>query len=51
MAVLRAVENGFALGRSGRNGLLILNNNRCLILAEAATVPAVLSRLHQPAQD
>jgi apolipoprotein N-acyltransferase len=39
MAVLRAVENGFALARSGRNGLLTLNDNRGRILAEAATVP------------
>jgi apolipoprotein N-acyltransferase len=39
MAVLRAVENGFALARSGRNGLLTLCDNRGRILAEAATVP------------
>jgi apolipoprotein N-acyltransferase len=39
MAVLRAVENGFALGRSARNGLLTLSDNRGRILAEAATVP------------
>ena len=39
MAVLRAVENGFALARSARNGLLTLSNNRGRILAEAATVP------------
>lgn len=39
MAVLRAVENGFALARSGRNGLLTLSDNRGRILAEAATVP------------
>ena len=39
MAVLRAVENGFALARSGRNGLLTLTDNRGRILAEAATVP------------
>jgi apolipoprotein N-acyltransferase len=39
MAVLRAVENGFALARSARNGLLTLTDNRGRILAEAATVP------------
>ncbi len=39
MAVLRAVENGFALARSARNGLLTLTDNRGCILAEAATVP------------
>jgi apolipoprotein N-acyltransferase len=39
MAVMRAVENGFALARSARNGLLTLSDNRGRILAEAATVP------------
>jgi apolipoprotein N-acyltransferase len=39
MAVLRAVENGFALARSARNGLLTLSDNRGRILAEATTVP------------
>ena len=39
MAVLRAVENGFALARSARNGLLTLSDNRGRILAEAATMP------------
>jgi apolipoprotein N-acyltransferase len=39
MAALRAVENGFALARSARNGLLTLSDNRGRILAEAATVP------------
>jgi apolipoprotein N-acyltransferase len=39
MAVLRAVENGFALARSARNGLLTLSDNRGRILAEAQTVP------------
>lgn len=39
MAVLRSVENGFALARSARNGLLTLSDNRGRILAEAATVP------------
>jgi apolipoprotein N-acyltransferase len=38
MAVLRAVENGFALARSARNGLLTLSDNRGRILAEKATV-------------
>jgi apolipoprotein N-acyltransferase len=39
MAILRAVENGFALARSARNGLLTLSDNRGHILAEATTVP------------
>ncbi len=39
MAVLRAVENGFALARSARNGLLTLSDNRGRILAEATTSP------------
>ena len=39
MAVLRAVENGFALARSARNGLLTLSDNRGRIVAETATVP------------
>ena len=39
MAALRAVENGFALARSARNGLLTLSDNRGRILAEAVTVP------------
>lgn len=39
MAVLRAVENGFALARSARNGLLTLSDNRGRILAERETVP------------
>ena len=39
MAALRAVENGFALARSARNGLLTLSDNRGRILAEAATAP------------
>jgi apolipoprotein N-acyltransferase len=39
MAVLRAVENGFALARSARNGLLTLSDDRGRILAETATVP------------
>jgi predicted amidohydrolase len=32
MAVLRAVENGFALARSARNGLLTLSDNRGRII-------------------
>jgi apolipoprotein N-acyltransferase len=39
MAVLRAVENGFALARSARDGLLTLSDNRGRILAEATTMP------------
>ena len=39
MAVLRAVENGFALARSARNGLLTLSDNRGRILAESETAP------------
>lgn len=39
MAVMRAVENGFALARSARNGLLTLSDNRGRILAETATMP------------
>src|SRR4029077_19602283 len=39
MAVLRAVENGFALARSARNGLLTLSDNRGRIIVETATVP------------
>ncbi len=39
MAVLRAVENGFGLARSARNGLLTLSDSRGRILAEAATAP------------
>ena len=39
MAVMRAVENGFTLARSGRNGLLTLSDNRGRIIAEATTAP------------
>jgi apolipoprotein N-acyltransferase len=39
MAALRAVENGFALARSARNGLLTLSDNRGRIQAETSTVP------------
>ena len=38
MAVMRSVENGFALARSARNGLLTLSDNRGRIIAEATTV-------------
>lgn len=37
MAVLRTVENGFALARAARNGLLTVSDNRGRILAEAST--------------
>jgi apolipoprotein N-acyltransferase len=37
MAILRGVENGFALARAARNGLLTLSDNRSRILAETAT--------------
>jgi apolipoprotein N-acyltransferase len=39
MAMLRAVENGFALARSARNGLLTLSDNRGRIIAEMTTAP------------
>ena len=39
MAVMRAVENGFAVARSARNGLLTLSDSRGRIVAETATVP------------
>ena len=39
MAVLRAVENGFALARSARNGLPTLADNRGRIVAEKPTTP------------
>jgi apolipoprotein N-acyltransferase len=39
MAVMRAVESGFALTRSARNGLLTLSDNRGRIISETATVP------------
>jgi len=40
MAVMRAVENGFALARSARSGLLTLSDNRGRILAQTATAPS-----------
>jgi apolipoprotein N-acyltransferase len=39
MAILRGLENGFALARAARNGLLTLSDNRSRILAETATAP------------
>ena len=39
MAILRGVENGFALARAARNGVLTLSDNRGRILAETSTVP------------
>jgi len=39
MAVMRAVENGFALARSARNALLTSSDNRGRILAETETAP------------
>ncbi|HEX4706992.1 MAG TPA: nitrilase-related carbon-nitrogen hydrolase, partial [Candidatus Udaeobacter sp.] len=39
MAALRGVENGFAVARAARNGLLTLSDNRGPILAEIATAP------------
>ncbi|MGH8102484.1 MAG: nitrilase-related carbon-nitrogen hydrolase, partial [Chthoniobacterales bacterium] len=33
------VENGFALARAARNGLLTVSDNRGRILAEAGTAP------------
>ena len=52
MAVLRGVENGFALARCARNGLLTLADNRGRILAETASAPdrfvSVTGRLPVP---
>ena len=39
MAMLRGVENGFAVARAARNGLLTLSDSRGRILGEKATVP------------
>jgi apolipoprotein N-acyltransferase len=39
MAVLRGVENGFALARAARNGLLTLSDNRGRIPEEKPTIP------------
>jgi apolipoprotein N-acyltransferase len=39
MAMLRAVENGFALARAARNGVLTLSDNRGRVITEAATLP------------
>jgi apolipoprotein N-acyltransferase len=41
MAIMRAIENGFVLARSARNGLLTLSDNRGRVLAEKATAPGV----------
>ncbi len=38
MAMLRAVEGGFALARAGRNGILSLSDSRGRVLAEAPSV-------------
>jgi apolipoprotein N-acyltransferase len=38
MAMLRAVENGFALARAARNGVLTLSDNRGRVITEAPTV-------------
>jgi apolipoprotein N-acyltransferase len=38
MAMLRAVEDGFALARAGRDGVLSLSDNRGRVIAEAPTV-------------
>src|SRR4029450_6714204 len=38
MAMLRAVENGVALARAGRNRTLTLSDNRVRVIAEAPTV-------------
>jgi apolipoprotein N-acyltransferase len=40
MAVLRGVENGFAIARAARNGLLTLSDSRGRILGEKSTVPS-----------
>ena len=39
MAVLRGVENGFAIARAARNGLLTLSDSRGRIRGEKSTVP------------
>ena len=38
MAMLRAVESGFALARAARNGVLTLSDNRGRVITEAPTV-------------
>ena len=44
------MENGFALARAGRNGLLTLSDNRGRVMAEAPTVSGhfvtVTGKLH-----
>jgi apolipoprotein N-acyltransferase len=39
MAVLRGVENGFAIARAARNGILTLSDSRGRIVAEKTTLP------------
>jgi len=39
MALMRAVENGFGLARSARNGMLTLSDDRGRVVSEAATMP------------
>ena len=39
MAILRGVENGFAIARAARNGILSVSDNRGRVLAEKATRP------------
>jgi apolipoprotein N-acyltransferase len=55
MAILRGVENGFALARPARNGLLTLSDNRGRILAEAATTPgrfvSVTGKINVPREE
>jgi apolipoprotein N-acyltransferase len=43
IAVMRAVEDGFSLVRSARNGLLTVTDNRGRIVAETATNTAVFA--------
>ena len=40
MAVMRGVENGFAIARAARNGLLTLSTSRGVVTLERATSPA-----------
>jgi apolipoprotein N-acyltransferase len=39
MAILRGVENGFAIARAARTGILSVSDNRGRVLAEKATRP------------
>jgi apolipoprotein N-acyltransferase len=49
---LRAVEDGFALARCARNGLLALSDNCGRIIAETSTIPdrfvSISGRLNVP---